>query len=247
MTNVVSALAIATGSLAGVDDRRRALELRRERLERRAGRRALGQRVLDDAIACAPAARICRRSSVTCVFEERGRRWPVIVSGTITDASGRTLSGQVTEAFWNSIRHVHPLAVGLNCALGAEEIRPYVAELSRIADCFVSCHPNQVFQRVRRVRRDPGAHGLGRAASPPPRAWSTSSAAAAARPPSTSRRSPPRPTAMTPRVPVELAPAMRLSGLERLTITDDSLFVNVGERTNITRVPRGSASHQEGD
>src|SRR5690606_26118129 len=76
------------------------------------------------------------------LFEERGRRWPVIVSGTITDASGRTLTGQTTEAFWNSIRHVRPLAVGLNCALGAADMRPYVAELSRLADCFVSCYPN---------------------------------------------------------------------------------------------------------
>ncbi len=66
----------------------------------------------------------------------------MIISGTITDASGRTLSGQVTEAFWNSIRHVRPLAVGLNCALGAKEMRPYLAELSRVADCFVSAYPN---------------------------------------------------------------------------------------------------------
>ncbi|MCB0944588.1 MAG: homocysteine S-methyltransferase family protein, partial [Mycobacterium sp.] len=65
------------------------------------------------------------------LFEDRGRRWPVILSGTITDASGRTLSGQVTEAFWNSIRHARPLAVGLNCALGAPEMRPYIAEMSR--------------------------------------------------------------------------------------------------------------------
>ena len=76
------------------------------------------------------------------LFEGRGRRWPVIISGTITDASGRTLSGQVTEAFWNSVRHARPLAVGLNCALGAKEMRPYLAELSRIADCFVSAYPN---------------------------------------------------------------------------------------------------------
>ena len=76
------------------------------------------------------------------LFEQRGRRWPVIVSGTITDASGRTLSGQVTEAFWNSVRHARPLAVGLNCALGAAEMRPYLAELSRVADCYVSCYPN---------------------------------------------------------------------------------------------------------
>ena len=68
--------------------------------------------------------------AVETLFEEHGRRWPVIISGTITDASGRTLSGQVTEAFWNSVRHARPLAVGLNCALGAQEMRPYVAELS---------------------------------------------------------------------------------------------------------------------
>ena len=76
------------------------------------------------------------------LFEEYARRWPVIISGTITDASGRTLSGQVTEAFYNSIRHARPMAVGLNCALGAEEIRPYLAELARVADTFVSCYPN---------------------------------------------------------------------------------------------------------
>ncbi len=80
--------------------------------------------------------------AVETLFEDRGRRWPLIISGTITDASGRTLSGQVTEAFWNAIRHAKPLAVGLNCALGAPEMRPYIAEVSRIADTFVSCYPN---------------------------------------------------------------------------------------------------------
>ena len=80
--------------------------------------------------------------AVETLFEERGRRWPVIISGTITDASGRTLSGQTTEAFWNSMRHVKPVAVGLNCALGAPEMRPYLAEMSRISDTFVSAYPN---------------------------------------------------------------------------------------------------------
>jgi len=75
-------------------------------------------------------------------FERRSARLPVIVSGTITDASGRTLSGQTPEAFWNSVRHVRPLAVGLNCALGAALMRPYVEELARVADTFVSCYPN---------------------------------------------------------------------------------------------------------
>ncbi len=75
-------------------------------------------------------------------FERSGRRLPVIVSGTITDASGRTLSGQTTEAFWNSVRHARPLAVGLNCALGAALMRPYIEELARVADTYVSCYPN---------------------------------------------------------------------------------------------------------
>ncbi len=75
-------------------------------------------------------------------FDDQGRRWPVIVSGTITDASGRTLSGQTPEAFWNSVRHVRPLAVGLNCALGAALMRPYIEELAQLADTFISCYPN---------------------------------------------------------------------------------------------------------
>ncbi|MDH3924659.1 MAG: homocysteine S-methyltransferase family protein, partial [Xanthomonadales bacterium] len=76
------------------------------------------------------------------VFETLGYRLPVIISGTIVDASGRTLSGQTVEAFWNSIRHARPFAVGLNCALGAAEIRPWIQELSRVADCPVSLYPN---------------------------------------------------------------------------------------------------------
>jgi len=75
-------------------------------------------------------------------FDRVGRRLPIIVSGTITDASGRTLSGQMPEAFWNSVRHVRPLAVGLNCALGAALMRPYIEEIARVADTFVSCYPN---------------------------------------------------------------------------------------------------------
>jgi 5-methyltetrahydrofolate--homocysteine methyltransferase len=75
-------------------------------------------------------------------FDTRGMRLPVIVSGTITDASGRTLSGQTPEAFWNSVRHARPLAVGLNCALGAALMRPYIEELARVADTYVSCYPN---------------------------------------------------------------------------------------------------------
>lgn len=80
--------------------------------------------------------------AIDSYFDEHGIRLPIIVSGTITDASGRTLSGQTTEAFWNSVRHAKPLAVGLNCALGAALMRPYIEEIARIADTFVSCYPN---------------------------------------------------------------------------------------------------------
>ena len=80
--------------------------------------------------------------AIDSYFEAQGVRLPVIVSGTITDASGRTLSGQTTEAFWNSVRHARPLAVGLNCALGAALMRPYIEEIARVADTFVSCYPN---------------------------------------------------------------------------------------------------------
>src|SRR6266568_5631699 len=80
--------------------------------------------------------------AIDSYFDEHGIRLPIIVSGTITDASGRTLSGQTTEAFWNSVRHAKPLSVGLNCALGAKQLRPHVEELARIADVYVSAHPN---------------------------------------------------------------------------------------------------------
>ncbi len=75
-------------------------------------------------------------------FEQRSVRVPIMISGTITDASGRTLSGQTTEAFWNSLRHARPLSIGLNCALGGDLMRPYLEELSRVATCYVSAHPN---------------------------------------------------------------------------------------------------------
>ncbi|MGZ4580804.1 MAG: methionine synthase, partial [Nocardioidaceae bacterium] len=168
------------------------------------------------------------------LFEERGRRWPVVISGTITDASGRTLSGQVTEAFWHSVRHARPLAVGLNCALGAADMRPYLAELSRVADCFVSCYPNaglpnafgeydEAPDQTAGVLEEFAASGLvnllGGCCGTTPAHTTAIAAAAAGR---------------APREPVPTAPALRLSGLEPFTVTDDTLFVNVGERTNIT-------------
>ncbi|MGO4342325.1 methionine synthase [Pedococcus sp. 2YAF34] len=168
------------------------------------------------------------------LFEEHGRRWPVIISGTITDASGRTLSGQVTEAFWNSVRHARPLAVGLNCALGAAEMRPYAAEIARVADTFVSCYPNaglpnafgeydEMPDQMAAVVGEFAEAGLvnllgGCCGTTPDHIAAIAKAAADQK----------------PRVPAEVAPALRLSGLEPLTVTEESLFVNVGERTNIT-------------
>ena len=168
------------------------------------------------------------------LFEERGRRWPVVISGTITDASGRTLSGQVTEAFWNSVRHVGPLAVGLNCALGAAEIRPYLAELSRIADCFVSCYPNaglpnafgeydETPDQMSEILREFVGAGLVNLVG-----------GCCGTTPDHIRRIAAVVEDAPPREPAKLEPAMRLSGLEPLNITEDSLFVNIGERTNIT-------------
>ncbi len=181
------------------------------------------------------------------LFEERGRRWPVIISGTITDASGRTLSGQVTEAFWNSVRHVRPLAVGLNCALGATDMRPYVAELSRVADTFVSCYPNaglpnefgeydETPDQTSGVLEEFAGSGLvnllgGCCGTTPEHIEAIARASKGKK----------------PRVVPEIEPALRLSGLEPATITAESLFVNVGERTNITGSAKFRRLIKDGD
>ncbi len=172
--------------------------------------------------------------AVETLFEEQGRRWPVIISGTITDASGRTLSGQVTEAFWDSVRHARPLAIGLNCALGAKEMRPYIAEISRLADTYVSCYPNAGLpnafgeydespdETAAMLQEFAGAGFVnlagGCCGTTPDHIAAIATAVA----------DQPR------RQLVEVPPAMRLSGLEPFTIDENSLFVNVGERTNIT-------------
>lgn len=181
------------------------------------------------------------------LFEQRGRRWPVIISGTITDASGRTLTGQVTEAFWNSVRHARPLAIGLNCALGAAEMRQYIAELSSIVDCFVSCYPNAGL---------PNAFGE-YDEEPDPMGEIVSSFAAdglvnilggcCGTTPEHIAAIAQRAAGHAPRKPPTIAPALRLSGLEPLTVRPDSLFVNVGERTNITGSARFRKLIKEGD
>ncbi|BBI51199.1 hypothetical protein HORIV_36200 [Vreelandella olivaria] len=168
------------------------------------------------------------------LFDARGERLPVMISGTITDASGRTLSGQTTEAFWNSVRHAQPLSVGLNCALGAEELRPYLEELSTKADTFVSAHPNaglpnefgeydQTPEEMSEIVSEFAASGLvniigGCCGSTPEHIRAVADSV----------------RDMTPRVIPERSRACRLSGLEPFNIEADSLFVNVGERTNVT-------------
>ncbi|WP_374343226.1 methionine synthase [Azonexus sp.] len=167
-------------------------------------------------------------------FDAAGRRWPVMISGTITDASGRTLSGQTAEAFWNSLRHVKPLSFGLNCALGAKELHQYVEELSRVCDCYVSAHPNAGL---------PNAFGgydeTADMLADEIESWAKSGivnivGGCCGTSPDHIRAIAERVAAVNPRPIPEIAPALRLSGLEPFNVTHDSLYVNVGERTNVT-------------
>ena len=168
------------------------------------------------------------------VLDAAGTDLPIIVSGTITDASGRTLSGQTTEAFWNSIRHARPAAVGLNCALGGKQLRPYIEELARIADTYVCAYPNaglpnafgeydETPEQTADTLRDFALSGFvnmvgGCCGTTPDHIRAIARAV----------------SEVPPRAVPSIARACRLSGLEPLTIDAKSLFVNVGERTNVT-------------
>ncbi len=181
------------------------------------------------------------------LFEELGHRLPVMISGTITDASGRTLSGQTTEAFWNSVRHAAPFTVGLNCALGAEQMRPFVQEISRVADTFVTIYPNaglpnefgeydQSPEYMAKLVRDFAESGFvnivgGCCGTTPEHIAAIRDAV----------------RDCAPRAIPEREPAMRLSGLEPFNIGADSLFVNIGERTNVTGSARFKRLIKEGD
>ncbi len=172
--------------------------------------------------------------ALECLFEDRGERWPVMISGTITDASGRTLSGQTTEAFWNSVRHARPFTVGLNCALGADLMRPFVKEISRVADTFVTIYPNaglpnefgeydhsaEFMAGIMKEFAESGFVNIigGCCGTTPEHIRALAEAVDGL---------PPRPLPQPEQ-------AMRLSGLEPCNIGADSLFVNIGERTNVT-------------
>ncbi len=185
--------------------------------------------------------------AISQLREESGNPIPVMISGTITDASGRTLTGQTTEAFWNSVRHIRPFMVGLNCALGAADLRPYIVELGRVADTHISVHPNAGLPNefgeyddtpadMAAVLGEFAADGLlnmvgGCCGTTPAHIEAIGQAA----------------TARAPRLLPEVVPQLRLSGLEPMNIGDDSLFVNVGERTNVAGSAKFRRLITEGD
>jgi 5-methyltetrahydrofolate--homocysteine methyltransferase len=168
------------------------------------------------------------------VFEEDGLSLPIIISGTITDQSGRTLSGQTTEAFYNSLRHARPLSIGLNCALGPDLLRPHLEEMSRIAECFVNVHPNAG------LPNEFGGYDLGAEEMAAQIAeWADSGflnivGGCCGTTPAHIQALARALDGKTPRRPPRLPPACRLSGQEAFNIDEHSLFVNVGERANIT-------------
>ncbi len=168
------------------------------------------------------------------VFAELGVRLPVWISGTITDLSGRTLTGQTPEAFWHSVRHANPFAIGLNCALGAKELRPYIADLALAADTLVSAHPNaglpnefggydetpeSMAEMIGEFARSGLVNIVGGCCGTRPEHIKAFGEAVAG---------------VKPRAIPEKPRYMRLSGLEPFTLTPDLNFINVGERTNIT-------------
>ncbi len=172
--------------------------------------------------------------AVQSEMEALGVTLPLMISGTITDASGRTLSGQTTEAFYNALRHAEPLSFGLNCALGPDELRQYVAELSRIAEGYVSAHPNAglpnafgeydldaevMARQMGEWARAGFLNIIGGCCGTTPQHIAAMAAAV---------------EGVVPRKPPAIPVACRLSGLEPLNISAESLFVNVGERTNVT-------------
>ncbi len=185
--------------------------------------------------------------AVDNVFERSGIRLPVIVSGTITDASGRTLSGQTPEAFWNSLRHGDLFAIGLNCALGGKQLRPYIEEIAGVADTRVSVHPNaglpNEFGEYEETPEQTGAIIREFAES----GFVNIVGGCCGTTPEHIRAIARGVSDLAPRTLPEIEPACRLSGLEPFNIRDDSLFVNVGERCNVTGSARFKRLILEGD
>ena len=173
-------------------------------------------------------------------FQDAGRRLPVMVSFTITDKSGRTLSGQTVEAYWNSVSNHRLLSIGINCALGPREMRPFIEELAGLADIYVSTHPNaglpnpmlptgfpETPQSFAAQLREWGANG-----------WLNIVGGCCGTTPAHIKRLAEALGGLPPRVPPKVEPFTRLSGLEPLTIRPETNFVNIGERTNVTGSPK---------
>ncbi|MET0534875.1 MAG: homocysteine S-methyltransferase family protein, partial [Steroidobacter sp.] len=167
-------------------------------------------------------------------LDDAGVDLPIIISGTITDASGRTLSGQTTEAFWNSVRHARPLAVGLNCALGAKQLRPYIEEMSRIADVYVSAYPNAGLPNAFGEYDEAACETAELVKEFATSGFVNIVGGCCGTTPEHIRHIREHVEGIAPRKPPVLEPRCRLSGLEPQNIGPDSLFVNVGERTNVT-------------
>ncbi len=172
--------------------------------------------------------------AVQALADELAEPVPVMISGTITDASGRTLSGQTTEAFWNSVRHARPFMIGLNCALGAEDLRQYVAELARIADTRVSVHPNAGLPNEFGQYDDTPAHMAGVLGEFASAGLINMVGGCCGTTPAHVRAIRAAVSVAQPRAVPQVEPKLRLAGLEPLNVGADSLFVNVGERTNVT-------------
>jgi 5-methyltetrahydrofolate--homocysteine methyltransferase len=172
--------------------------------------------------------------AVETLWDELGYRLPLLISGTITDASGRTLNGQTVGAFWNTVRHARPFAVGLNCALGGAQLRPYAEELGRLADTHLSIYPNAGLPNafggydetpedasavLGGMAHDGAVNIVGGCCGTGPDHVRANKAVVAG---------------LKPRVIPEVKPRTRLAGLDALDIDEDSLFANIGERTNVT-------------
>ncbi|MEY3951218.1 MAG: methionine synthase [Pseudomonadota bacterium] len=170
------------------------------------------------------------------VFERRQQRWPVMISGTVTDASGRVLSGQTVEAFWNSVRHAKPITIGLNCAMGAALMRPYVQELSKLADTAICIYPNAGLPNPMAPtgfdETPPITSGLLKEFAE--LGWVNVVGGCCGTTPDHIRAIAQAVAELSPRDIPSPAVKTRLSGLEPFNIDEDSFFVNVGERTNVT-------------
>jgi 5-methyltetrahydrofolate--homocysteine methyltransferase len=180
-------------------------------------------------------------------FERAGIRLPVMISVTITDASGRTLSGQTPEAFWYAIEHARPISVGLNCALGADDMRPYVEELSSLATCYTSVYPNAGLPNEFGEYDHTPEHMAKVIGEWAKSGWVNLVGGCCGTTPDHIRAIAGAVREYAPRAPASPEPVTRLSGLEPLRITPESNFIMVGERTNVTGSPKFSKLIQAGD